>query len=87
VSIDREFAKMIAKGNRPNRNDHPEDQLNHRNGAEHGKRHAPAFCERHADKLAQLIAVYADGAAHDALDMLRDEFWSVDTEEGRGDGG
>lgn len=81
MSINTQFSKVIKAGNTPEPELHPEDRKNHIDGAAYGKKHAPKFCEKHAAKLVQLIAVYADGAAHDALDMLREAFWSVDVEE------
>jgi hypothetical protein len=78
MSFDKEFARLIAHGNAFGEHLHPEDRRVQEEALAKAKACAPAFAEEHRDKLVQLIAVYSDVDAREALEMLREEFWAFE---------
>jgi hypothetical protein len=57
-------------------NEHPEDRAARLEGEEYSRKHGGEFCADHQVMLQMMISTYADKAAHDILDRLRELFWA-----------
>ena len=63
-------AKVVASAK-----EHPADRKMREEGEEYGMVHAEEFIAAHPREVAWLFGTYADGAAQEVFDSLRERFW------------
>ncbi len=76
-SLTRHIECVFADGEQPLTDEHEEDRAMRIRGIAEGKAQEAAVLARLGSVLAKLVTTYSDVAARDALEALREAFWST----------
>ena len=76
MTIENQLTRIFADGDQPKAHEHPDDQEMRVKAIEEGKAQEAAVLRDYGPLLAKLVTTYTDAAAKDALEALREAFWT-----------
>jgi hypothetical protein len=78
--LEKQLTAIFEDGAKPHRSkdhpEHPEDRAMRLKGVADGEAQEAAVLRDYGPLLAKLVTVYADKASTDALELLRETFWT-----------